>query len=321
LTFSLQTAIAETRILHKRVSNEQARRKGDYVNEYEALLQSSIQRRAFLSRMSSAGLGALATSLLGGTLLSGCNGDNDNGGPSIPNPTASPSPTPGSGVDPQNFPGIIGRTINEVVLNYALSLETIEADLYRQALNRASGKPLETPLNSDPNTYNLAVPPGSLNTASGQVVADAFAFLKSVTYTEASHRQFLLTTIRALGGTPQPPNPGGYRFPNGPGNDLKTILTNVGNQEEIGQRAYLGAAPFLTDLGLVQAAATIHSVECRHAAVIGDAIGRDPGPVPRPGDQRVVENYPSPNTFEYFLPPRQVLQLVPMYFNKGTTTT
>ncbi len=288
------------------------------MNEYEELMKSPLQRRAFLQRMSSAGLGVAAASLLGGTLLSGCNDDDDDGGPVVPTPSPTATTGPG-GVDPQNFPGIIGRNINEVVLNYALSLEIIESDLYRQALNRASGKPLETPLNRDPGTYTLAIAPGSLNPNSGQAASDAFEFLKLVTYNEASHREFLRTTIRSLGGTPQPPNPTGYRFPDGPGNDLRTILLNIGNQEEIGQRAYLGAAPFLTDLGLVQAAATIHSVECRHAAVIGDAVGRDPGPLPMAGDRKVVDNYPSPNTFEYFLPPREVLQLVPRYFNPRTT--
>lgn len=295
---------------------------GFSVNEFDEMMKSPLQRRAFLRRMGSAGLGVAATSLVGGTLLAGCNGDNDSGGPS-PSPTAggtpSPTGTPGSGTsfDPQNFPGIVGNDINEVVLNFALALEILEADLYRQALNVASGKAISAPLNSNQNSYQLAISPGSLSPSSGQATADAFMFLKQFTFVEAAHRDFLRTAIRSLGGTPQPPNPGGYKFPNGPGNDLKTILSNLIPLEETGVRAYLGAAPFLTDLGLIQTAATIFSTEARHSAVINDALGRDPGPTPMPGDQKVTPNYPSPNTFEYFLQPRVVLQRVPVYFVKS----
>lgn len=304
----------------------QAVEGGFFVNEFEEMMKSPLQRRAFLGRMSSAGLGVAATSLVGGTLLAGCNGDNDSGGPT-PNPTGTPGGTPGptgtpngGGLDPQNFPGIVGDDINEVVLNFALALEILEADLYRQALNVASGKPITAPLSSDQNSYRLAISPGSLSPSSGQAAADAFLFLKQFTFVEVAHRDFLRTAIRSLGGTPQPANPGGYKFPNGPGNDLKTILANIIPLEETGVRAYLGAAPFLTDLGLIQTAATIFSTEARHSAVINDALGRDPGPTPMPGDEKVTPNYPSPNTFEYFLPPRVVLQRVAVYFVKTTTT-
>ncbi len=288
------------------------------MNEFNELLHSPLERRAFLSRMSAAGLGAAATALLGGTLLAGCGGSNDNGGPVVPNP--SPSPTPG-GFDQQNFPGIIGSNYNQLVLNYALSLEILEADLYRQALNKASGKPLNAPLNPDFESYRLAIPVGGLSPASGQAASDAFLFLKQFTFVEAAHRDFLRAAIRGAGFTPQPANPGGYRFPgNNPGNDLNAILSNILPLEETGVRAYLGALPFLTDLGLAQTAGTIFSTEARHSAVINDAVGKDPGPYPLPGDQRVTPNYPSQNTFEYFLAPNVVLQRVSTYFASTSST-
>jgi hypothetical protein len=145
-------------------------------------------------------------------------------------------------------------------------------------------------------------------------VQDAFLFLKQFAYAEAAHRDFLRTAIRGFGGTPQPPAARGYRFPNGPGNDLRTIIANLYPLEETGVRAYLGAVPFLTDLGLAQTAGTIFSTEARHSAIFADILGRDPGPLPMPGDQKVTDNYPSPNTFEYFLAPRTVLQRIPAYF-------
>jgi len=270
--------------------------------------------------MGAAGLGVAAAGL-----FAGCGGSSNGG---AANPTATPAGTPAGtpgptagptarpGVDQTNFPGISGSNINEVVLNFALALEILEADLYRQALNKASGRALNAPLEGTPGSYSLRISPGSLSARSGQAAADAFDFLRQFTFVEAAHRDFLRTAIRSLGGTPQPANPGGYKFPtaNGdPGNDLRAILNNLIPLEETGVRAYLGAAGFLTNLGLLQTAATIFSTEARHSAVINDSLGRLPGPTPMPGDQRVVDTYPSPDTFEYFLDPPVVLQRIRPY--------
>ncbi len=298
------------------------------MNEYEQLLKNPLQRRAFLTRMSAAGLGLAAANV-----LAGCGGGNNDGGVPFPSATPSGTATPGGtpngtpnptatggGLDRANFPNIVGRNINEVVLNFALSLEILEADLYRQALNVASGLPIGAPLKSDGN-YQLRLPAGALNANSGQAAQDGFKFLRDFTFVEAAHRDFLRVALRSFGAPVQPPNPGGYRFPGGPGGDLKTILGNILPIEETGVRAYLGAAGFLTDLGLLQTAATIFSTEARHSAVIEDAVGNDPGPIPMPGDQKVTPNYPSPNTFEYFLEPRVVLQKASAYFGKASGTT
>jgi hypothetical protein len=299
--------------------------KETIVDEYKELVENPLARRSFLQRMSAAGLGVAAAGL-----FAGCGGSNSGGlpvptaGPTpggTPNGTPSPTGTPGGtplppGVDQTNFPGIAGSNINEVVLNYALALEILEADLYRQALNKASGRALSAPLEGSPSSYTLRISPGALNARSGQATADAFDFLRQFAFVEAAHRDFLRAAIRSLGGTPQPANPGGYKFPtpNGdPGGDLRTILANIIPLEETGVRAYLGAAGFLTNLGLLQTAATIFSTEARHSAVINDSIGRYPGPTPMPGDQRVVESYPSPDTFEYFLDPPVVLQRIRPY--------
>lgn len=284
------------------------------MNEYEQLLNSPVQRRAFLKRMSAAGLGLAAANV-----LVGCNGDNNSGGLPTPTtggtPSASPSASPAAGLDPVNFPGIVGRSIDEVVLNFALSLEILEADLYRQALNVASGLPITDVLKTNGN-YQLRIPAGTLNANSGQAAADGFKFLRDFAFVEAAHRDFLRVALRGLNAPVQPPNPGGYRFPTGtgPGGDLKTILTNITPLEETGVRAYLGGAGFLTSLPLLQTAATIFSTEARHSAVLQDLIGNDPGPLPMDGDEKVTATYPSPNTFEYFLRPRVVLQRVKAYF-------
>ena len=287
------------------------------------ILRSSSKRRAFLQRMGMAGLGMSAIAL-----LNGCNDDDDDGGPNpgstaTPGGTASGTATPGGtaqatgtarpGIDQTNFPGIIGTNINFVVLNYALALETLEADLYRQSLNAASRLPIDTPLQTF-RTYGLRVPAGALNTGAG-TPAVAFKYLRDFAFVEATHRDFLRIAIRSLGGTPQPRNPGGYQYPGGPGTDLRTILTKVLPLEETGVRAYLGAAGFLTDLGLIQTASTIYSTEARHSAIVADAIGRAPGPVRQPGDKGVTGAYPSPDTFEYFLDPPTVLSAIRPYLD------
>ena len=99
----------------------------------KTILSSPVNRRAFLTRMTAAGLGVAAMQL-----LDGCGGG-----------TSPLLGTPGTNeLDPVNFPGILGRTMDEVVLNYALTLEILEADLYRQALNLASGRALTAPLDA-----------------------------------------------------------------------------------------------------------------------------------------------------------------------------
>ena len=124
-------------------------------------LNDPVSRRAFLARMSAAGLGVAATAL-----LAGCGGNYSSAGPSAP---TGPGPGPSPFFDPKNFPGIPGQNENLVVLNYALTLETLEADLYRQALNIAAGKDVATPLPADGGaSYTQAVGNGSVSPDSGR---------------------------------------------------------------------------------------------------------------------------------------------------------
>ena len=270
-------------------------------------LRDAVSRRTFLTRMAAAGLGTAAAAL-----IAGCGGSsNNNGG----------IPTPGNGLvsyaDQKNFPNIPGQNENIVVLNYALTLETLEADLYRQALNIAAGQPLTTPLPADGGmSYTQTVGNGTLDPALAPI---GFLYLKQYAGVEAAHRDFLRTAITAAGATPVPANPKGYTTGLAPNADLGTILALISTVEEEGVRAYLGAAGFLTNAGLVQVASTIYSTEARHSAGVNYVIGRDTGP--RPGysattsaDNPIPATYPSPNTFEYFKTPTQVLGDVKAFF-------
>jgi hypothetical protein len=263
--------------------------------DLEQIKRDPVSRRAFLTRMGAAGLGVAAISL-----LQGCGGGSSGNGNN-------------SGLNnlPATLLSLPGRNADQKVLNFALTLEILEADLYRQALNYATGKPLTDPLvpfASRETTYNLSVPSGGLdgfNTAAG------FAYLRDFAYIEAAHRDFLRTV---LGTTAVAANPKGYQFANGvaPARDLKSILSAIIPLEETGVRAYLGAAGFITNVNTTQVAVGIYSTEARHSSAINYILGLDPGPNFMAGDNRVVPAGPgvSDNTFEYFLTPAQVVSAI-----------
>lgn len=277
------------------------------MNEFEKLQRDPVSRRAFLQRMGAAGLGVAAVSL-----LNGCGGGGNGliGGGN------------GSGSGSGSFPiALPGRNDNVKVLNYALTLEILEADLYRQALNLATNRPLTTELDANnPGAYGLQVPAG------GVAAGPGFAYLRDFAYVEAAHRDFLTMTISSLGETPVQRNPGGYKFATAPDANLRAILLAILPLEETGVRAYLGAIPFFVDFNaagtknLVKAAAGIYSTEARHSAAIQYILGNDSGPNGSeqgvPSNSRVVqsgfgtlpyEDKGEGDTFEYFSTPQQVV--------------
>ena len=271
------------------------------MNTFDQIKNNPINRRAFLQRMGAAGLGVAAIAL-----LDGCGGGSDN------NNNGS-----GGGTSTGNFPitSLPGRNNNEKVLNFALTLEILEADLYRQALNIASGKPVTAALTS-PSDYTVAVGAGGINAGA------AFAYLRDFAFVEAAHRDFLKVAASQGGGTAVKRNPKGYQFPASAnikaGSSLKDLLTAIYPLEEEGVSAYLGAAPFLTDLGTLQTALTIYSTEARHSAAIAYILGLDTGPqknvagvgprqdVTVAGYGSVYKNLSQGKFFEYFIPPAQV---------------
>ncbi len=207
--------------------------------------------------------------------------------------------------DSGDFHEFPGRTVDEKILNYALTLETLEADLYRQALNLASGKPLTTPLDTNGSSYTLSIDPGGLSASKAAV---GFGYLVQFAAVEAAHRDFLASAITADGGTPVSPNPGGYQADLG--TDLQQILEVIRNVEETGVRAYLGAAQFIKNLHTLQTAATIYSTEARHAAVINWVIGLPIGPSRERLDSVAVFDEHGDNNFEHWQTPKQILRTV-----------
>lgn len=284
------------------------------MNEMTEFLRDGMNRRAFLARMSAAGLGVGAMAL-----LAGCSGDDNNNNGNI---------------NDANFPGVPGRSINEVVLNFALTLEIAEADLYRQALNLAAGRPITALLDGQQNTiydpitvtsaipgpqstgaYRANISTGGLSAGSA---AAAFLYLVQFAYVEATHRDYLKGVLGAMGAPTVTNNAKGYAYPTGTDlSSIKAILTTLQGIEETGVRAYLGAVPFINDNGIAQAAAAIYSTEARHSASVAYLIGLDAGPRKNRtavGDKQVTTTYPHENTFEYFADPNVVLSTVASAF-------
>lgn len=273
------------------------------MNEFEKIMRDPHSRRAFLARMGAAGLGVAAASV-----LQGCGGGSSS---TITNTSRFPIRVP-------------GKNDNIKILNYALTLEILEADLYRQALNLATGRDLGAALETNRSLYT----PDSGVSNLGAFNAAGFAYLRDFAYVEAAHRDFLDFTIRALSDTPVVRNPKGYKFSTTPSKDLRAILQAILPLEETGVRAYLGASAFFTDFpnsaALVQAAVGIYSTEARHSAAIQYILGNDIGPnAGEPGvpASNRLNGLPYTDqglgdTFEYSATPDQVIRAVSAFFVK-----
>lgn len=132
------------------------------------------------------------------------------------------------------------------VLNFALSLELLEADLYRQALLRLNALGVS---NSQPDVR----------------------YLTEFATVEAEHRDFLIATIKGAGGTPINESAlRGATFDFGMNQrNRRQVIDLVLDAEATGVMAYLGAiVKFSPTSPYLQTAAAIQGTEARHTSVI-----------------------------------------------------
>jgi rubrerythrin len=129
------------------------------------------------------------------------------------------------------------------VLNYALTLEFLEARFYKQVI--ASG------IVKDPKVGSIA---------------------KKFGESEQEHVDALKATITKLGGTPV--KAPATKFEETLDKGLMAVLETAADVENLGAAAYLGAAGRITSKEVLAAALAIHSVEARHAAALNQLLGR-----------------------------------------------
>jgi rubrerythrin len=133
------------------------------------------------------------------------------------------------------------------VLNYALTLEHLEAAFYEMS-----------------GDFELGTD------AYGNSIND---YLTVIGQHEAAHVQTLTRVITQLGG--QPVERGQYDFGV---TDAASFLTTAATLENVGVAAYDGAGSAIQNPDLLTAAGSIVAVEARHAAYLNQITGTSPFP-------------------------------------------
>lgn len=157
--------------------------------------------------------------------------------------------------DPRAFAQ--GSATDLEILNYALTLEYLEAEFYTQGI------------------------------AGGVLTGRELELVTPIRDHEQAHVTGLTETVTSLGGTPaEKPT---FMFPDGTFTDRNDFLTAASMFEELGITAYHGQVPLIESPEILGAAAAIAGVESRHAAVVADLLGGNPFPAPFEGNKSMDE--------------------------------
>jgi rubrerythrin len=124
------------------------------------------------------------------------------------------------------------------ILNYALTLEYLEAVFYEEVAK------------------------------SGLFKGKELAVLKKFGAEEKQHVEALHGTVVQLGGKPAAKPKTDF-----PLKSAKSVAELAGTVENLGAAAYLGQAPNIESPEVLAAALSIHSVEARHAATLNTLLG------------------------------------------------
>jgi rubrerythrin len=125
------------------------------------------------------------------------------------------------------------------ILNYALTLEYLEAAFYAEVVK------------------------------SGLFKGADLATIRKFGQEEAEHVQALTQAVKSLGGKPAPEPKAEF-----PLKDAKSVLELAGTVENLGAAAYLGQAANIESPEVLASALAIHSVEGRHAAALNTLLGQ-----------------------------------------------
>ena len=142
------------------------------------------------------------------------------------------------------------------IVNYALTLEYLEAAFYAEVAN------------------------------SGLFKGADLALIKEFQKNEDEHVVALTSTVKELGGTPAPMPKTQFDV-----TDAAVVLQTAADVENLGAAAYLGQAAAIESPAVLAAALSIHSVEARHAAALNtltDQIITPDGAFAKPADAQTV---------------------------------
>ena len=142
------------------------------------------------------------------------------------------------------------------ILNYALTLEYLEAAFYKDVVK------------------------------SGLFKGEELAVLKTFGREEQQHVEALSGTVKRLGGKPAPMPKAEFPLKN-----AKSVAELAGTVENLGAAAYLGQAANIKSPEVLAAALSIHSVEARHAATLNTLLGMSitpDGAFGKPADVQTV---------------------------------
>jgi rubrerythrin len=168
------------------------------------------------------------------------------------------------------------------ILNYALVLERLEYEFYRQNLQRFSEQQIE----------GASIFDGFGN----KVRSHIYENLVRIRNHEKTHVQTLIKVIKSLGG--KPVGDSEYDF------GVKSVADFVATArllEDTGVMAYDGAIAYIHRPGLQTAGATIATVEARHASYLRLLNGE----------------VPFPDAFDDPKAPRQVCEMVDPFITKS----
>ncbi len=206
------------------------------------VVSDPASRKKFLKMMGGTG-GAAALSIA----IAACGSSSSSSGGSGSKPK-SPPPSGGGG-------GGSSDKGDLAIVNYALTLEYLEADFYEKVVKSGLFKGAQ---------------------------ADT---IKLFGEQEQQHVQALEMTAKSLGKAAAKPK---AKFPL---KDAKSVLALAATVENLGAAAYLGQATAIKDKKILAAALSIHTVEARHAAALNTLLGKPitpDGAFAKPADMKTV---------------------------------
>jgi len=179
--------------------------------------------------------------------------------------------------------GGAGTTNDINIVNFALRLENLEAAFYSQGVSQFAPKDFQ-------NSAAIQAIGGT------KIGPNFFASLQLIAQQEQDHVRRLTQLVVGMGGTPQPLDCYNFAFKN-----ADDFLQTAQVLENVGVQAYDGAIASLTDPNLQTLAATIATVEARHAAYLN----------------LLTFNLPFPSPFDTTQTPTQVLAVAGQYLGTG----